>query len=315
MNEISARGPGGDNQPSSRTVKSMQEIVRPRSMKTVDVTPEMAAKWLEENSKANCRHLPAKIKIYAADMKAGRWKSDNGEPVTFDWDGKINDGYHRLWAVVESGCTITFDIIENVNPNAYDTVDIGTKRTPGHVLKGAGSSHASTVSSGVRLVLMYLPAITDRPAGKPRNGNTVTNADILNYYRSTEHVESTAMFIHDLGKRWIKYIGRTHMFALAMLAQQNKHPLGLIKQFTDKLGSGADLSAGDPILQLRNRISETKVTGEQRQVEVFVKLIRAYNAWVEERTLANLYGTKVNNQTAYPDVVTYKPGKHRTAAY
>ncbi len=285
-----------------------------RSMKTMAVTPQMAKRWLDTKSKANCRHLPHKIKRYAADMRGGLWQADNGTTLSFDTNDKIHDGYHRLQAVVESGRTIEFDIISNVNPESFDTVDTGARRTPTHIMEEAGTAHPAMMAAGIRLMLMYMPTITTGSGSKPRRSGSFTNRDMLEFYRATKNLEETSAFVHTLGNQWVRFVGKGHMLALAMLASQNGHPLALIGQFANKLGSGANLSEGDAILLLRNRITETKASSsEQRQLEVLVKLIRAYNAWSKGRTLATLYGSRINRQPAYPDVEVHNPKKHRKA--
>jgi len=72
------------------------------------VTPRMAAAWLNMNTH-NRKLRSGVAERYAADMMAGRWTSCP-EPISFYADGRLADGQHRLFAIVESDVAITLPI-------------------------------------------------------------------------------------------------------------------------------------------------------------------------------------------------------------
>ena len=80
--------------------------------KLVSVTPDYAATLLEKNT-TNRNISQITVKRYAQAMASGEWMQ-NGQTITIAEDGTILDGQHRLWAVIESGITITFLIVFNV---------------------------------------------------------------------------------------------------------------------------------------------------------------------------------------------------------
>lgn len=100
----------------------------------VDVTPTMATEWLE---KYNTKNRPVKdsvVKRYAKDMREGRWLNRSAEPIIFDWEESLVDGQHRLWAVIESGVSITFLVVENADPKQRQVTDIGVGRNVKDIL-------------------------------------------------------------------------------------------------------------------------------------------------------------------------------------
>lgn len=60
----------------------------------VDVTPEMAAKWLEGNV-LNRPLKQAHVDRLAREMAAGRWRLTH-QGIAFDVSGCLIDGQHRL---------------------------------------------------------------------------------------------------------------------------------------------------------------------------------------------------------------------------
>jgi hypothetical protein len=73
------------------------------------VTPGKAEHWLNSKNKGNRNMRDGVAERYASDMQNGRW-TNCPEPISFYEDGELADGQHRLWAIIESGRTISFPI-------------------------------------------------------------------------------------------------------------------------------------------------------------------------------------------------------------
>lgn len=96
-----------------------------------DVTPDMAATWLERNTR-NRKLRQSVVNRYASDMKAGRWMV-TGDAVGFDTHGSIVNGQHRLWAVLESGMVVRMLVAFNLEPGVVAVLDDHLKRNLGDV--------------------------------------------------------------------------------------------------------------------------------------------------------------------------------------
>jgi hypothetical protein len=105
----------------------------------MDVTPEMAARWL----KNNFGNRPIRwdtVKAYARDMLNGLWVPTH-QGLAFNDKDALIDGQHRLHAIVMSGVTIrmmvTFGLpskIERKEMTTMDAVDRGATRSVGDQL-------------------------------------------------------------------------------------------------------------------------------------------------------------------------------------
>lgn len=79
------------------------------------VTPELASKWLEKNiDNRNLRKNT--INQYVNDMKNGKW-SLVGDSITFDKDGILTNGQHRLYAIVQSNTSQYFNVMRGISHN------------------------------------------------------------------------------------------------------------------------------------------------------------------------------------------------------
>lgn len=120
------------------------------------VTPKLAAEWLKKN--INNRRLRwTRVKVYADEMKAGRWVLSH-QGIAFDEAGNLIDGQHRLHAVIESGVTIEF-IVCYQSPSASKTViDGGGSRTYSDIANWSGKNvERPKDSSAIALRIYYGP--------------------------------------------------------------------------------------------------------------------------------------------------------------
>jgi predicted nucleic acid-binding Zn ribbon protein len=87
----------------ANALHNVTEIGQRPAASIVYVTPEMAERWLGHN-KVNRNLRNRRVDQFARDMRSGRWQL-TGEAIKFGKSGNLIDGQHRLWAVIESGCT------------------------------------------------------------------------------------------------------------------------------------------------------------------------------------------------------------------
>lgn len=99
-----------------------------KTVELVLVTPEMAAEWLVLNADNNRSCKTRQVDLYASYMKKGTWNSDNCA-ITFDAEGNLIDGQHRLQAVFKSGQAQEFIVGRNWPRSAMVTLDMGKGRT------------------------------------------------------------------------------------------------------------------------------------------------------------------------------------------
>ena len=97
------------------------------------ITPLIAAAYLEKNT--NNRSLRnVVINAYVKEMKEGRWVLSN-DAITFDEEGRLINGQHRLTAVVRSGCTCDFFVARGMKTDSFEVMDNGYTRSSSQIFR------------------------------------------------------------------------------------------------------------------------------------------------------------------------------------
>lgn len=152
------------------------------SVEVIDVTPKLAAEWLERNDR-NRKIRTHWVDALARDMREGNWMF-NAEPVRFDRNGTLLDGQHRLHAVIRSKLTQRFLVVRDLEPETQRVTDIGRARSLGDQLNidGVITSGSNAAALG-RLLVRY-----DKWGDLGRSGqNQPSNAEIREFIEA--HVD------------------------------------------------------------------------------------------------------------------------------
>lgn len=149
---------------------------------TETVTPEKAREYLK-TSIGNRPISKVFVRSYADTMKQGKWLL-NGMCIIFDSNGNLQDGHHRLHAVIEAGIPVQFDVIRGVNPQSFTTYDCGRHRTIGQLLAMQDVKHYNLVASIVMANNRIIKSgrLTENTSNQMR-GKKETNADKYELYR------------------------------------------------------------------------------------------------------------------------------------
>ncbi|HOQ60971.1 MAG TPA: hypothetical protein PKZ08_10145 [Vicinamibacterales bacterium] len=236
----------------------------------MDVGPDLAARWLEGNVR-NRRIDQKHVDCLAQEMKAGRWKASH-QGIAFDTSGTLVDGQHRLWAILQSGCTIRLAVSFNLPPESIDTIDGGKARTVvdrlvlGGTLgaEGVTKAHVATLRETAR-GLKHLPKMAYHQEAElmARHLNAVRFA--------AAHVATRAQGV---GVAYVRAV-----VARAWYSVDHEQ----LERFCRVLSSGLPEAACDAgIIRLRDQLMATGSTrnrGVQR--ELYGKVERALLTWLK----------------------------------
>lgn len=116
----------------------------------VIVTPEIAQKLLETNKKN--RKLSVKtVNVYAYDMRTGAWNDNNEDPIVINKFNIMENGQHRLYAVIKSGVPTKFKVITGSEP-AAETYDRGRPRRTNDSLIMKGTVDTKSLNEKISIV-------------------------------------------------------------------------------------------------------------------------------------------------------------------
>ncbi len=268
---------------------SKAKVPAPRGpqYRVINVTPELAEKWLAQNTH-NRNLRDNAVMAYARDMEAGNW-AENGEAIKFaEGDvlllggrdalhgGALLDGQHRLQAIALSGVTVRLLVVTGLRNSTQETMDDGRKRTLADALTLRGEQNTVALASVIRRALMWTQ-------GQYRNSGAYspTNAECLRFFEQhpkTRDSADLAKALHAPTKLPSSVIGLTHWVFSEIDAED-------ADWFFKRLGTGAIADEFHPILTLRKKADdiaeESRRRGGGRVPEdvLLAYVIKTWNAY------------------------------------
>jgi hypothetical protein len=143
----------------------------------LDITPEMAMAMLQGNT-SNRKADKKRIAQYAAEMKAGRWKFTT-QTIGIGSNGRVVDGQHRLYAIVESEATLPFLVVFEADETTFDVIDTGKVRT-GNDIWAIDGKTAPNIAAIARLTYLY----TNRRDDAWDSNAGLTSAAVLDWAKT-----------------------------------------------------------------------------------------------------------------------------------
>lgn len=210
------------------------------------LTPGLAAVLLERNpDNRNIRQT--KVLQYEADMRAGRW-SFNGEPIIISREGLINDGQHRLRAMVEANFTTQMLFVFGVERETRLTVDQGAARTAGDYLGMEGVENSTFAAVIARIVI----AIERERGARLYRESEVTNAEIrLRVYRDSKIAD--AAHYAAVNYKYTRAFAAPGVIGAAFYLLNDVNPADALA-YMDRVCRGDGLRVDDPAYAVRDAL-------------------------------------------------------------
>lgn len=257
-------------------------IPLPEQHTVMPISPDVAANWLEHRNLERNRKYSGLIEAkYANEIRAGLWKT-SPQGVSFDWDGFILDGQHRLGAIARTGITTDLFVSVGWDPDCFDVLDSGYKRATAQMII---HPHAKLMTSAGR----YLGAITGQiRTGTIRGGvyaHGSSSAEILRVVNAWPELGTFAASAqHVRGKAQI--IAAPH---LAVLAQASRTQYcDRIPMWLDGLAYGEGLNGIDARQHLRERFTRERRALSNAQAMAYGLIVAAWNAYATNTPTAAL---------------------------
>lgn len=241
------------------------------------VTPEMAAWLLSRNAENRVASTPT-VETYAAAMRRGEW-SLNGQNIIIADTGDLNDGQHRLLAVIDADMPVAMGLQFGVTRESRATLDVGRKRTLGDHLAMAGHINSIALAATVRLAWCYdagLWSFSQSPSVEQAMDYIARHPTLADYLRPGKRIGS------EFGAS-----GSQFSFAGFVCSRVSASVAGeLMSRVEDGLGLA---TANVPAARVRERMLQ-HLTGKTplRRHEAAAIFIKAFNAAMAGRRMRPL---------------------------
>jgi hypothetical protein len=269
--------PAKAKKPEAGTVHWFDECVargkRERFSMEVLVTPGLANVILGKNP--DNRNLgPAKLLQFASDMRNGRWAL-NGEPIIIAKTGELNDGQHRLNALIDANAVLPLIFQFGVERETRFTVDQGKCRSAADYLSMEGVPNATATASIARLVIGYEKSGCDNINA----ANEVTNAEVRSRADSDTQLRESASFAGSQHKATRNFAAPA-IIGFCHYVLTSEHP-GDANDYMVQICTGEGLKKNDAAYVVRDRLLNL---GRNRGAKIEI-ILRGWNAYRARRPL------------------------------
>lgn len=247
----------------------------------IKITPTMAKEWLTKIPSLQRRIVATQVEKIATAILRGEWR-ENGATIVFDKQGNLLDGQHRLSAVVASDKPVYSLVARDVSggEQTFVTIDDNLPRTLANFLE---CRNVATVASMAKW--LWHSQNGDFPwrrKNPPRPDMRKLITPLIPQAEDAVKITQKAGKITGEGS----FLAFLYLYHTAVNPVDN---LEMLRIFFDKLGNGAGLPTGSPVLALRNRFS----TGHRRldrptSIVTRALVMKAAYAFLDGRRLSRL---------------------------
>lgn len=261
---------------------------------TTLVTPKMADLLLKRN--AGNRPLiwgsaNRSVAAYAAAMSRGEWRL-NGEAIIVSSSGELNDGQHRLSAVIESGEAVHMQISFGVDRETRHTVDQGVARTPGHILAMAGEKSTNQLATALQFMWAIDGGLSfnHRPSMDQLLATLDAHPTLRNAVKQTGHLSGEYRLSAG-------YIAGAHY----LCQRQQPFQAG---QWLSALTTGLNIqNVNSPVSRLRKMYGEHSAKRQRKEkIDQAALYIKGFNMFLRGRTGAFTWRANGPSPEAFPVV-------------
>lgn len=255
------------------------------------VNKTIAEDWLQRNV-GNRRLKSTKVDFYTRQMKEGLWQPDHPDPIIFDRHQRLENGQHRLHAVVKSDATVTLLVYRNAAPGLRDVIDTQAVRTAGDMLAlatdvgpGTGARYAAAIRG-----LIAWDRFPDRGPFE-RQPTGLSTPEIIQLYPA--YKPTFDRYAYAATAITAARVPGGQSLWLVLLARWDRIDPAAAERFAAQLATGADLSVDHPILTLRNYLLRGLPAGSRPgsgvgRLATARYAVLAWNAWRDGRLVKQL---------------------------
>lgn len=233
-------------------------------IEVVTMTPVLAAEMLATNPDHNRRVRDRVVEDYARAMRDGRWLLTS-QGISFCADGTLDNGQHRLMAVIKSGENVPMTVAFGQSGEVFAVLDSGSRRAASDALRTVGFSHEAVIAG----MATRIANISEGAKGRTIRP---THDEIVNMALSDKHIQPAARIGHRLG-RALKSTDVGFGLGAYYLLKANRKA----DDFFDRISSGIIYGARDPIKYLRERAMMREFTGDAGIYQAAAQMINAWN--------------------------------------
>ena len=281
------------------------------------ISPSDANQLLQQNE-GNRYPSEDIVKKYRRDMEDGVWQ-DSASQIQLSKQGKLLNGQHRLRAIVESNTSQILTVTEGLSKECFQVIDVGKGRSAKDALGILKIKNFSVAASMIRFYLVWregfapydLQRDTSTERGSSQKGVSLQHdirkkskahqiKIVLEFALEHPNVEHLAGLAKIAARKFKPYAPSILGAFLLQADVHGRNTRKMAEDFLEKVGTGAGLTEGDPILVMRERVNDWVNQREWNSTGVGYKmqiLVITWNHWIKGEALNIKTGWRINPKT------------------
>lgn len=226
------------------------------------------------------------------DMKNGKWVGHVGDEVTVDSEGQLNNGQHRLRAIVEAGIAQPVKMCFGMTKQARAAEGSGRSKSGADLISfkyGAGAKNKEARAAALRLLYGFLH---DQTRPKVFSGNhKPTHSEFADVEEAFgDSIYESLKFVNQQDIQTITV--ESNAAFLHFILKHSKFGVKAANEFFEKLGRGANLSSDDPVMIVRQRFikdaqNQKTLRHQSNKDSALGLIIKAWNASMDGKSWSN----------------------------
>lgn len=246
------------------------------------VTASIAKDWLSSMIPNQRNPSLATVNKYANEMKAGRWEVSSA--LSFNDQGHLIDGQHRLLAVIKSEVPTPFLIVGNLPSSAALKFDIGRSRTAVNIANLQGCEWVTNKHISTYKGMFISPTV-------------IANIPLISHEETLEgvvkHREAIDFVLSRVHGTWTNAC-LTSVVARAYYSQNHKRLEEFLEVVTIGVCKNDDDSAASALREFWSRKSKDFSSMSSRRVSLVRITTNALRRFIKKSKVKSLQETTEN---------------------
>jgi len=252
------------------------------TLRLVTYTPELAARIIEDYNSKNRKITKGHVTNLIKEIVNNKWLP-NGDTITFDIDGNLADGQHRLLAIVGSGISLQYLTITGIDEEAFKTIDINKVRDGGDALSIEGITNSSFLASMMKAIYAFK---NGKYSQNKHHYRTLSNSALIEYFYELgeDKLNKSYRFYNKVKEACKGFISPSNISSLHFIMSEIDEEQAT--DFLTKLCEGSGLQPGSPIAALRNKIWKSKIDKNYKLTNevLLANIVYAWNKYRDGKT-------------------------------
>lgn len=238
----------------------------------LEFSPPIAQAFLDLNHN-NRTVSPKTVEKYVETMQRDQWMPEIGTPIAVSEKGELQNGQHRLLALIAANKTVLMNASFGVSEDALLFFDGGRTRTVADNAGLMGVSHSQFVSACANVLSNVVGGVTGRSLQAP---------DVVQF--SDENSDAFG-WLFSAGFPELKKSYVNGPLVLAYRTNPEK-----VAEWTQGFRTGENLPTGSPIAAARQMlfVSKSSRTGVDR-VDMATKILGTIHKYIKGETVTKIY--------------------------